>query len=109
MEEEVSIDSSNDLRNKGKWRINIPIFLFFLMLSAILWLLNSLNQEFTTSLHYGVTYVNSPKNKVVTGEDHSGLNIVIKGRGYTLLSFMVTIQYTAKPYGDNIIQVLAIW
>ncbi len=89
MEEEVSIDSSNDLRNRGKWRINIPIFLFFLLLSAILWLLNSLNQEFTTNLHYGVTYINSPKNKVVTGEDHSGLNIVIKGRGYTLLSFMV--------------------
>ena len=89
MEDEVSIDSSNDLKNKGKWRINIPIFLFFLMLSAILWLLNSLNQEFTSSLHYNVNYINPPKNKVVSGEDHSGLNIVLKGRGYTLLGFMV--------------------
>jgi hypothetical protein len=89
VEEEISIDSSNETRNKGKWRINIPIFLFFLMLSAILWLLNSLNQEFTTSLHYSVNYINPPKNKVVTGEDKSGLNIILKGRGYTLLSFMV--------------------
>lgn len=89
MEEEISIDSSNETRNKGKWRINVPIFLFFLMLSAILWLLNSLNQEFTTSLHYGVSYINPPKNKVVIGDEQSGLNIILKGRGYTLLSFMI--------------------
>jgi hypothetical protein len=89
VEEEVSIDSSNETKSKGKWRINIPIFLFFLMLSAILWLLNSLNQEFTTSLHYSVNYINPPKNKVISGEDRSGLNIILKGRGYTLLSFMI--------------------
>jgi hypothetical protein len=89
VEENVSIDSTNETRSKGKWRINIPIFLFFLLLSAILWLLNSLNQEFTTSLHYNVTYINPPKNKVVTGEEKSGLNIILKGRGYTLLSIMV--------------------
>src|SRR5664279_3955857 len=59
------------------------------MLSAIFWLLNSLNQEFTTSMHYSVNYLNPPKNKVVTGEDKSGLNITLKGRGYTLLRFIV--------------------
>jgi hypothetical protein len=89
VEDEISIDSTNESRNRGKWRIKIPIFLFFLMLSAILWLLNSLNQEFTTNLHYSVTYINPPKNKVVTGEDKSGLNLILKGRGYTLLGFML--------------------
>ena len=40
-------------------------------------------------MHYSVNYLNPPKNKVVTGEDKSGLNITLKGRGYTLLRFIV--------------------
>jgi hypothetical protein len=95
MEEELSTYSANAPRPKGKWRINISIFLFFLLLSAIFWLLNSLTRDYTTTIHYGVRYINPPKNRVVTGSDHMRLSILAKGHGYTLLRFLIIEKNTS--------------
>lgn len=77
-------------REKWKWQINIPIFLFFLFLSAIFWLLNSLNQEYSTAFGYRIIFTHLPKNKAITGEENARLKVVLKGRGYELMRYMMT-------------------
>ena len=78
----------NFIRN-GKIKLNQKIltFLFFLLLSVIFWLLNALDQDYTTVITYPVHYSNFPKNKVLIGDVPNRLSLNVSAHGYTLLRF----------------------
>ena len=62
-------------------------FLFFFVLSAILWLLNALNQNYKTNLNIAVTFVNYPKNKILLSDWHQKITLIVEGYGYDLLRY----------------------
>jgi hypothetical protein len=78
---------SGNPSGKGLNRINrnILIFIFFLLLSFVLWYLNSLSKEIDTTLKYPVAWNNIPIEIKAEENLPSKLNITFKGQGYSIL------------------------
>ncbi len=62
-------------------------FLFFFLLSGILWLLNALNQNYKTNLNIPIAFVNYPKNKILLNDSHKKITLIVEGYGYDLLRY----------------------
>lgn len=65
----------------------IKIFLFFLVLSSIIWLLIELSKSFVTPVVFNVEYANLPKDKMVQKKPVSELELQIKAPGFMLLKY----------------------
>jgi hypothetical protein len=63
----------------------IIIFLFFLLLSILLWLLTVLNKDYNTILSYPVRYTKIPRELVLLNDATERLVLDIQARGFTLL------------------------
>lgn len=83
---------SGNPSGKGLSRVNsnILIFIFFLLLSFLLWYLNSLSKEIDTSLKYPVVYKNIPVGSTAERNFPSKLNITFRGQGYSILRLKVS-------------------
>ncbi|HNY14864.1 MAG TPA: hypothetical protein PKI12_04950 [Bacteroidales bacterium] len=81
-----------DLHEKGLLRINrnILIFTFFLVLTFVLWYLNSLSKELDTTISYPVVYTNLPGGETASASLPSRLDITLKGYGYSILRLKLT-------------------
>lgn len=75
-------------------------FGLFLLISAILWLLNTLNEEYTDSLKYPVKFTNLPKNIRLLEELPDNLYLDITGHGYDILSYK--LNYSKPPILVNL-------
>jgi hypothetical protein len=91
------VNGENGMRhdNPAKKGVNfikrdVFVFAFFLLLSFILWYLNSLSKEVETDIRYPLTYVNPPKERVVVEETLPKLSIYLKGPGYSILKLKVS-------------------
>ncbi len=62
-------------------------FLFFFLLSAVLWLLNALNQNYKTNLNLAISFINYPKNKILLNDTHKKITLIVEGYGYDLLRY----------------------
>jgi hypothetical protein len=73
--------------NKGRAKFNqrLVIFLFFLIVSTIIWYLSKLSHEYSTMLAYPIRYESLPKGKVLVGEPPRKIQLKVKAFGYTLL------------------------
>ena len=63
------------------------IFLFFLALSSSFWLLMSLNETYEKEYCIPVTLTGVPNNTVMTGELSDTAHIVVRDKGFTLLTY----------------------
>lgn len=83
---------SEKLMKKGARVTNrdIAVFAFFLFLSFIFWYLNSLGKENEAGIKYQVKYTNIPKEKIITSEQPTDLNIFLKGTGYSILKLKIS-------------------
>lgn len=68
----------------------IGVFLFFLIISSILWLLNELDNQYTARISYPISYTNFPDQKVHVGELPSKLNLKVKGKGFKILEYKIS-------------------
>ena len=68
------------------------IFIFFLLLSAIFWLIITLNETFEKELKIPVTITNIPKNVVLTSTPTDTLRVVVRDKGWMIFAYM---------YGDS--------
>jgi len=77
---------------KGVRVINrdIAVFAFFLFISFIFWYLNSLGKENEAGIKYQVHYTNIPKERVITAEQPTDLNLFLKGPGYLILKLKIS-------------------
>jgi hypothetical protein len=75
------------LKEKGGIRINrdTAIFSFFLLLSFVLWYLNSLEKDIEYGIKYPIKYVNLPEQRVLAEDLPSRLELYLKGPGYSIL------------------------
>lgn len=73
--------------NKGRAKFNqrLVIFIFFLIVSTIIWYLSKLSHEYSTTLAYPIRYESLPKGKVLVGEPPRKIQLRVKAFGYTLL------------------------
>jgi hypothetical protein len=83
---------TENLKKKGVKVINrdIAVFAFFLFLSFIFWYLNSLGKENEAGIKYQVKYINIPKERIITSEQPTDLNLFLKGPGYSLLKLKIS-------------------
>jgi len=72
-------------KDKAKFNQRFVIFIFFLIVSTVIWYLSKLNHEYSTSLSYPVRYESLPKGKVLVGEPPRKIQLKVKAFGYTLL------------------------
>lgn len=72
---------------------NLLVFAFFLFLSFIFWYLNSLGKDLETDINYPVKYTNIPKNKVLSEDIPSRVNLSLNGPGYSILRLKISGKY----------------
>jgi len=69
---------------------DVVVFAFFLIISFVLWFLNSLRKDIEADINYPVTYINLPKERVLADESPVKLNLYLKGPGYSILKLKVS-------------------
>ena len=65
---------------------DLLIFLFFLLITSFLWLLEALRKNYETVIQIPISYVNVPNDYLITNELPQKTRITITGRGTSLLS-----------------------
>jgi hypothetical protein len=71
------------LRNNKR----VAVFLICLLISTVLWFLNALSKDYTTSVSYPAKFINPPKNQFLGGDAPAEFNLTVKGKGFTLLQY----------------------
>jgi hypothetical protein len=69
---------------------DVIVFAFFLLLSFIFWYLNSLGKNIESDLKYPVRYTNLPKERVLSVDLPSRLDLELKGPGYSILKLKLS-------------------
>ena len=64
-------------------------FLFFLMLSAIFWLILTLNENYEKELKIPVRIVNLPRNVMLTSASVDTVRATVNDKGWVLLNYMI--------------------
>lgn len=87
----------NDIRKeivtkKGARIINrdVFVFAFFLFLSFGFWYINSLEKVMEADVRYPISYINIPKDKIISAEPSEKLNLYLKGQGFSILKLKVS-------------------
>ena len=107
-EEKIEFTKFTD-REKVKFKKELLIYLFFLIISVVLWYLIALSKDYTTTINYPVTYENFPKGKVLVSDLPEKLNLQVKGFGFTILkhkifSFFYTISLPINKFRLDIVR-----
>ncbi len=71
------------------------IFLFFLVLSGVVWLMMTLNETYEKELPVAVRLVGMPGNVVMTSEMSDTVRVTVRDKGFILLSYMSS--YEPQP------------
>lgn len=72
------------LSNKSR---ELGVFLFFLALSAVFWLMQTLHEDYEMELRIPLTLTDIPAGVVITTEPPAEISITVKDRGSTLLNY----------------------
>lgn len=67
----------------------IKVFLFFLVLSSIIWMLIELSKSYIAPVVFNVEYTDLPSGKLVQKKPISELEVAIKAPGFTLLKYKI--------------------
>ena len=69
---------------------DVFVFTFFLLLSFAFWYINSLGKVIESEVRFPVSYINLPKDKIITFEPTEKLNLYLKGQGFSILKLKIT-------------------
>jgi hypothetical protein len=91
------VKGENDIRKvivtkKGVRIINrdVFVFVFFLFLAFGFWYINSLEKVTEADVKYPISYINIPKDKVISASPSEKLNLYLKGQGFSILKLKVS-------------------
>lgn len=77
--------SNFDLRKNKKFKV----FLFFLVLTSIIWMLIALSKNYTSTAIFNVEYENLPIDKLLQNKPISEVELSISATGFTLLKYKI--------------------
>lgn len=90
----------------GKKNREFLIFLFFFALSAVFWLLQTLNETFETEIVVPLELKNVPSNLVITSDLPDELHVTVQDKGSILMKYLygqqlapVTVDYKNYEFG----------
>ena len=91
---------------RENYQQKIFIFLFFVLISVILWLVRALNQEYEADILYPVKYDDFPENKVLVNKLPERLKLRVKAVGFTILGrkyihFLSPLKFNVNSYSLN--------
>lgn len=69
----------------------ILVFLFFVLISTVIWFFSALGKNYVTSITFPVRYSNFPTQKVLVNELPNELKIKVQSVGSTILSYKLKI------------------
>lgn len=72
----------------------IVVFSICLLIATVLWFLNALSKNYTTTLSYPVKYINPPKNQYLTNTPSSKLELKVNAYGFTLLRHKLAFSFS---------------
>ncbi len=75
--------ASFSLKNNRKFKV----FLYFLLLTSVIWLLIQLSKSYTSSVIFKVEYKNLPVDKLLQSTPISELELAINAPGFSLLKY----------------------
>jgi hypothetical protein len=70
---------------KFRWGRRAGIFAFCLLVSALFWILKSLDQNYSVTMPYPVRYTNQMERMVLFGDNPEQVYLSVSGRGYDLI------------------------
>jgi hypothetical protein len=75
--------------NTPYWPSNrtMVVFAICLVMATVLWFLNALSKDYTTTISHPVHYVDLPRNKFIINNPPEKLNLKISAHGFALLRY----------------------
>lgn len=77
-------------KGRAKFNQRLVIFIFFLIVSTVIWYLSKLSHEYSTTLAYPIRYESLPRGKVLVGDPPRKIQLKVKAFGYTLLKCKIS-------------------
>lgn len=80
------------LQNKSYLKADrkLIIFFIFLLISAFFWLLNALDNKYTTKINYPVKFKNFPEDKIIASEIPQNIELKIQAKGFIILRYYLS-------------------
>ncbi len=72
----------------------IVVFLVCLLIASVLWFLNALSKDYSTTVSYPVKYVNPPKNQFLANNPPDKLELDVDAHGFTLLRHKLSLSFS---------------
>ena len=72
----------------------VIVFAVCFLIATILWFLNALSKDYSTTISYPVKYVSAPANQFLANEPPSKLDLKIDAHGFTLLRYKLSLSFS---------------
>lgn len=82
------------------------VFLFFLFLSGVFWLLQTLNETYEQEISISLQLANVPRNVVITSDTNDTIHFVVRDKGYMIANYMygnhfIPLRINFQQYADG--------
>ncbi len=72
----------------------IVVYLVCVFIATVLWFLNALSKDYSTTISYPVKYMNPPSRQFLANEPPSKLDLKVDAHGFTLLRYKLSLSYS---------------
>jgi len=72
----------------------IVVFFVCILIATVLWFLNALSKDYSTTIAYPVKYVNPPQNQFLASELPSKIDLKVNAHGFTLLRYKLSLSFS---------------
>lgn len=96
--ETTTISDKLSLKNNRKFKI----FLFFLLITSVIWFMLKLSKTYTSTAIFSVKYENLPSDKLLQNSPVTELGLSVKATGFSLLKYKIKKHTIAFDLGSVI-------
>lgn len=86
--------TNNRYSNTFRFHQKLITYLFFFIISSVFWLLNTLNNTFTTNIHFPARTIHVNPNRRLVGDIPQKITINSTAHGYTLIKHIINSRKT---------------
>lgn len=72
----------------------VVVFLICMLIATVLWFLNALEKDYSTTISYPVRYVSPPNHQFLTNTPPEKLDLKVDAHGFTLLRHKLSFSYS---------------
>ncbi|HYQ59128.1 MAG TPA: hypothetical protein VEP89_17420, partial [Draconibacterium sp.] len=72
----------------------VVVFLVCVFIATVLWFLNALEKDYTTTISYPVRYVSPPDHQFLANKPPEKLDLKVDAHGFTLLRHKLSFAYS---------------